>query len=101
MNDPTEPCPVCGVPGQVCVGSAPPPHHIIGAGIFPSLGHEDIFLVEEDVWEDRVVIAHEVEEPEPGQLRRMPSPTVTKVLVARKGDALRMSDARRMGLLNP
>ena len=86
-DSPYTPCPVCGIPGQVCTCSAPPPHHIIGATLFPSLGHEDVYIVPDDVYEDREI------------LNNAGIPTVTRVQIARKGDALRMSDARRLGLL--
>lgn len=79
----SEGCPVCGHPSGDCLGLSEPPIHIIGASLFPSLGHEDIFIVEEDVWVDERVAAD----------------ITTKVRVAKAGDAIPMSRAALLNLL--
>jgi len=76
-------CPVCGHPSGDCLGTSGPPVRIIGASLFPSLGHEDIFIVEEDVWVDEQVAAD----------------ITTKVRVAKAGDAIPMSRAALLHLL--
>lgn len=77
------PCPVCGHPNGDCSGDdSAIPLHVIGAQVFPSLQHEDVFIVQDDVYEERMI-----------------SPfTKAKVLVARKGFAIPMSQARELGL---
>lgn len=76
------PCPVCGHPTGDCAGELPPPTHLVGARIFPSPEHEEVFLVEDDVYQERVMNSH----------------TTLRVKVARKGQALPMSRARELGL---
>ena len=78
-----EPCPVCGHPTGDCAGPSGPPIHIIGANIFPSLGHEDVHIVEEDVFVDRVLNEH----------------TTIRVRLAKAGDVLPVSKAKELGLL--
>lgn len=77
-----EPCPVCGEPNGNCAGDIPPPQRVLGADVFPSLGHEETFVVPEDVWRDVHISAK----------------TKTKVLVARKGAVMPLSKARELGL---
>lgn len=78
-----EPCPVCGHPTGDCVGESGPPVQIIGADLFPSLGHEDVHIVDADLFEDRVLNEH----------------TTIRVRLARAGDVIPVSKARELGLL--
>jgi hypothetical protein len=50
--------------------------------LFKSLGHENVFVVEEDVWEQQQISAQ----------------TFTRVLVARKGQVIPISKAQDLGL---
>jgi hypothetical protein len=77
-EDPT--CPVCGT--AECVGDT---SHIkvFGADLFPSLGHEDVYIPEDDVIQER-------------QINPL---VVARVLVARKGVPIPISKARELGLL--
>jgi hypothetical protein len=50
--------------------------------LFKSLGHENVFVATEDVWEEKQIS---------GQ-------TFTRVLVARKGQVIPMSKAQDLGL---
>ena len=76
------PCPVCGHGTGDCVGESSPPVRVFGVDLFKSLGHENVFVATEDVWEEKQIS---------GQ-------TFTRVLVARKGDVMSMSKARDLGL---
>jgi hypothetical protein len=78
-----EPCVVCGHPTGDCKGDADPPKVVVGAGTFPSLGHEETYIVPEDVWEVRPITPF----------------TTAKVLVAAKGTRMPMSEAEELGLL--
>ena len=78
-----EPCPVCGHPTGDCRGEAEPPKVVVGANTFPSLGHEEIYIVPEDIWEERPITPF----------------TTAKVLVAAKGTQMPMSKAQELGLL--
>jgi hypothetical protein len=78
----TEPCIVCGEPGGNCAGELEAPKHLVGSTTFPSLGHEDTYVVPEDVWRE-VNISDK---------------TTTKVLVARKGAVMPLSKAEELGL---
>lgn len=77
-DDPT--CPICGTPD--CAGETSN-IKVFGADLFPSLGHEDVFIPEEDVIEQR-------------QINPL---VVARVLVARKGVPIPVSRARELGLL--
>lgn len=77
------PCPVCGHPTGDCTGAAPAPSHVIGPNIFPSLGHEETIVVQEDVFEERQITQF----------------TKARVLVCRAGSAMPISVARRLGIL--
>lgn len=78
-----QPCIVCGHPTGDCRGETTENIPLVGAQAFPSLGHEDVHVVEEDVYEERQI-----------------SPfTKAKVLVAAKGTAMPVSRAKELGLL--
>ena len=77
-----EPCIICGEPGGNCAGELEPPKHLAGSNAFPSLGHEDTYVVPEDVWRE-VNISDK---------------TKTRVLVAAKGVAMPLSKAKDLGL---
>jgi hypothetical protein len=77
-----QPCPVCGHPTGDCVGETVEPVSIVGSEIFPSLGHQDVFVVSEDVW---------------GEVQITPF-TKTRVLLAAKNAAIPMSKAKELGL---
>lgn len=77
-----QPCLICGHPTGDCAGDSGPPIRVLGPDIFPSLKQEEIFIVEEDVYEERAI----------SKL------TTTRILVARKGTAMPMSKARDLGL---
>jgi len=77
-----QPCPICGHPTGDCTGESGPPIRVLGPDIFPSLSHEEVFIVEEDVYEERPI----------SKL------TTSRVLVARKGTAMPLSKARDLGL---
>lgn len=77
-----EPCIVCGEVGGNCTGELPAPEKLVGLGIFPSLGHEETFVVSEDTWKE-VAISDK---------------TTTRVLVARKGTTMPISKAKELGL---
>ncbi len=76
------PCPVCGHETGDCAGDSPPPTRVLGPDLFKSLGHENVFVATEDVWEQKQIS---------GQ-------TFTRVLVARKGQVIPMSKAQDLGL---
>lgn len=76
-------CIVCGHPTGDCPGEDDSHVRVIGAGIFPSLQHDDVFLVKEDVIEERWI-----------------SPfTKTTVIVASKGSVISVSKAKELGLI--
>lgn len=76
------PCPICGHPTGDCSGDIPPPQRILGTETFPSLGHTEVFVVEEDVYAERWI-----------------SPfTKTTVLVVRAGAKISLQKARELGL---
>lgn len=77
-----QPCPICGHPTGDCTGDSGPPTRVLGPDIFPSLKQEEIFIVEEDVYEERAIS----------------NLTTTRVLVARKGTAMPKSKAQDLGL---
>lgn len=77
-----EPCIVCGEPGGNCAGDLEPPKRLVGATTFPSLGHSDTYVVPEEVWREV----------------RISDKTTTKVLVARKGAVMSLSEAEELGL---
>lgn len=51
----TGPCPVCGHPTGDCSEGDNNDVRVLGAGLFPSLNIEDIFIVKEDIFEDRQI----------------------------------------------
>lgn len=76
------PCPVCGHPTGDCSSDVPPPERVLGTNIFPSLGHEEVFIVQEDIYTERWI-----------------SPfTKTTVLLARAGSKISLQKARELGL---
>lgn len=79
-----QPCPVCGHPTGDCrPDDLEVPRHVLGPDAFPSMGHEEQYIVEEDVWQDRWI-----------------SPfTQTRIRVAVKGTAIPMSVARELGIV--
>ena len=77
-----EPCLICGHLTGDCTGDSGPPVRVLGPDIFPSLKREEVFIVEEDVYEERAI----------SKL------TNTRILVARKGTAMPISKARDLGL---
>ena len=76
------PCPVCGHPTGDCTGESGPPIRVLGPNIFPSMDHEEMFVVQEDIWETKPI----------SKL------TNTRVLVAKAGTAIPVSKARDLGL---
>jgi hypothetical protein len=75
-------CVICGHPTGDCTGETQAHVKVFGPGIFQSLLHEEVFIVEEDVWEEKVIS----------------SSTTTKVLLHPKGTAIPLSEAQRLGL---
>jgi len=51
-----EACPICGHPTTDCRGEERGNPKILGATVFPSLGYEDVFVVEEDVYGTRSIV---------------------------------------------
>lgn len=78
-----EPCPVCGEKSGDCTGESGPPIRVFGPDLFPSLGHEETYVVPEHVWREVQVSKF----------------TTTRVLVAAKGTAMPISKAKELGLL--
>jgi hypothetical protein len=77
-----QPCLICGHPTGDCTGDSGPPIRVLGPDIFPSLEHEETFIVEEDVYEERAI----------SNIR------TTQVLVAGKGTSIPLSKAQDLGL---
>lgn len=77
-----EPCPVCGHPTGDCAGENSAPHHIWGAKEVPSMQHENMIFVEQDVIEWRQITPF----------------TKAKVIVARAGQQIPFSRARDLGI---
>lgn len=77
-----QPCLICGHPTGDCAGDSGPPIRVLGPDIFPSLEQEEIFIVEEDVYEERAI----------SNIR------TTQILVAGKGTAMPLSKAQDLGL---
>lgn len=88
-------CPICGEAGSNCRSRDTNDVRIIGADIFPSMGHQDMWRVEEDVFVDRLVANASIEAEDGGLLQRLVN---AKVRVAKKGDIITMSEARRLGI---
>jgi len=79
------PCPVCGHPTGDCIPENHiPPERIFGVGVFPSLDKDQMFVVEENIYEEKQIA---------------PRQTI-KVLKYRKGQAIPLSTARELGLIN-
>lgn len=77
------PCIVCGHPTSDCTGGRTEHTKVVGANIFPSLKYEDVFIVTEDVLEERWI-----------------SPfTKTTVIVVSAGTRIPMSKAKELGLI--
>lgn len=77
------PCPVCGHTTGDCAGETTEHIRVVGAEVFPSLQQEDVFIVEENVYEERAI-----------------SPfTTARVLAAAKGTAISIDRAKELGLL--
>jgi len=78
-----QPCPVCGHPTGDCSGEKfEKPTQILLQGTVPSLADSEMFYVEEDVFEERKVSQF----------------STLRVLVARKGQSIPLSQARELGL---
>jgi hypothetical protein len=76
-------CIVCGHPTGDCLGEKSHHVQVVGANVFPSLQHEDVFIVEEDVIEERWI-----------------SPfTKTTVIIASKGSVIPLAKAKELGLI--
>ena len=88
-------CIVCGTSHANCRSRDNNDVRIIGADIFPSLGHEDMWRVEEDVYVDRAVVNANITPEDGGLLQQLIS---ARVRVAKKGDIISMTEARRLGL---
>jgi hypothetical protein len=88
-------CPVCGTSHANCRSRDNNDVRIIGADIFPSLGYEDMWRVEEDVYVDRAVAHANFEAEDGGLLQQLVS---ARVRVAKKGDIITMTEARRLGI---
>lgn len=78
-----EPCPVCGHPTGDCGTDVAKPDHVIGFDSIPSLRHTQTFLVEEDVIVEKQITPF----------------TVSKVILARRGQQIPLDRARELGLL--
>lgn len=76
------PCIVCGAAGGNCAGEMEPPQRLAGSTTFPSLGHQDTYVVKEDIWR-KVQISHK---------------TSTQVLVFGKGAVIPLEKAEELGL---
>lgn len=79
----SNPCPVCGHPTGDCAGESATHVNIIGADLFPSLGHSDVFIVTEDVYEKRWITPF----------------TEATVLLARAGQKITLDKAKELGLV--
>jgi hypothetical protein len=55
---------------------------VVGANTFPSLEQDEVFIVSEDVWEERAITPF----------------TVARVLVAAKGTSMPLAKAKELGL---
>jgi hypothetical protein len=74
---------VCGHPTGDCAGEISEHVRVVGAEVFPSLQREDVFIVQENVYEERAI-----------------SPfTTARVLAAAKGTAISIDRAKELGLL--
>lgn len=80
-----QPCVVCGNKTGDCAGTAQPPRHVIGEGMFRRKPEEPEILVLEDLY-DTVQLTPR---------------TSTKVLVARAGTYISRSKALQFGLIDP
>jgi hypothetical protein len=79
-----EPCPVCGHPTGDCQGGEQMPiGKILLHGTTPSLEDEQQVLVEEDIYEERLI----------GEL------TTARFLIARKGSKIPFEKAKQLGIL--
>lgn len=85
-----EPCPICGAQNGNCSDGTVP--RIIGANLFPSLGYEDVFILKEDVYEEKQGPMLRLED---GTHQRVTS----RVRVAKAGDVMSISEAIRRGFL--
>lgn len=77
-----QPCIVCGHLTGDCTTDESRPSHILGLGTIPSMEQSQDFLVEEDVVMERQITPF----------------TISKVIVARKGQKIPLSKARELGL---
>jgi len=78
-----QPCPVCNHPTGDCTGKDHGDVTVTGPGAFVSMDAEEVFIVQENVYEERAI-----------------SPfTTTRVLVAAKGAAISRERAAELGLL--
>ncbi|MFY8201451.1 MAG: hypothetical protein ACOVLE_12315 [Pirellula staleyi] len=77
-----QPCLICGHPTGDCTGDSGPPIRVLGPDIFPSLQQEEVFIIQEDIYEERAIS----------------NLTKTQILVAAKGTAVPISKARDLGL---
>ena len=78
----SEPCPICGHATSNCFASNQEAPRIIGADIFPSLGYEDVFVIKEDVYRDRMI----------SQFASVPT------LILKAGSKISITKARELGL---
>jgi len=76
-------CPVCGHPTSDCAPKDQPHVRVVGADTFKSIESTELFIVAEDVFEERQI-----------------SPfTKAKVLLYAKGKAIPIAEARKLGLI--
>ena len=77
------PCPVCGHPTGDCAEVDNNNIRILGSNLFPSLGIEEIFITQEDIFEDRQI-----------------SPfSKIKVLILPAGSRITKTKAKELGLI--
>jgi hypothetical protein len=77
-----EPCIVCGHPTGDCAPQDARHVPVAGAGVFPSLNHEELFVVKEDIFEERQITPF----------------TRSRVLAHPAGKTMPVSEAKKLGL---
>jgi hypothetical protein len=78
-----ESCPVCGHATGNCAPPDQPHVRVIGTDTFASLKTEEMFVIKEDIFEERQISQF----------------TKSKVLVYAKGKAIPVSEAKKLGLI--
>ena len=78
----SEPCIVCGHPTGDCSPVDSGHVRVAAAGVFPSLGHKEVFVVKEDIFEERQITPF----------------SRSRVLVHRAGKTIPVEEAKKLGL---